>query len=239
MNIPHIIFLKYLLHCRKWRFILKSSTRFFISILLGWKGCSLISVLFFAQIRVLNEWIYSSPSTQSPTQKEQNRFFTLKSRGIVTILISFWMISKALQTKLLKFKIDSLGWKISKSPEFYLSMRNEFYLFSRCKHQIENIFFCAFWPTEQSKKRFEYQNWIKTIELLYLANIPHKLQWFEFRNHQLNPYPWIPKKKTKTRDRHRVFRKKIKSAALRHLYMLLCLGFFWKSRSVTVPKTHG
>ena len=52
------------------------------------------------------------PTTLLPTQKMIHGFSTLKSQGIVLILISFQMISKALQTELFSIKIDSLGWPI-------------------------------------------------------------------------------------------------------------------------------
>ena len=55
----------------------------------------------------------------------------------------------------------------------------------------------------------------------------------------VNPYPWILEKKSKTRYHHRAcFVEKIQSAALRHWYIFLCFGiFFRKWRSVMVPKT--
>ena len=46
-------------------------------------------------------------------------------------------------------------------------------------------------------------------------------------SNNLNLYPRILEIKCKTRDRDRAcFAEKIQSAALRHLYMFLCFGFF-------------
>ena len=47
---------------------------------------------------------------------------TLKSQGIVPILILFELIFNALQGQLFRTKIDSLGWKILKFQEFNLGM---------------------------------------------------------------------------------------------------------------------
>ena len=64
----------------------------------------------------------SCPSTQSPTQKLEHGLSTLKSQGILPILVSFLMIFKALQGELFRIKIDSLGYKIPKFSEFNLDI---------------------------------------------------------------------------------------------------------------------
>ena len=66
------------------------------------------------------KFVQGCPPTQTPTQKFQNEFLISGSHGIMDILVSFVMISQALQTELSRFMIDRVWSKIPKFPEFSL-----------------------------------------------------------------------------------------------------------------------
>ena len=70
--------------------------------------------------------VIGSLISELPTQNYNNGFSTLEPDGIVTISVSFAMISKASQTEAFKLKIDS-GQKILKLPEFNLATADLFF----------------------------------------------------------------------------------------------------------------
>ena len=70
-----------------------------------------------------------------PTQKFKIWISTWVHHGNLPILVSFSMISKALQTELIRIKIISLDWKIQNFPEFNLPI-NHPYIHHFCQQSV-------------------------------------------------------------------------------------------------------